>query len=118
MTDGEGIERLWSWLNKVAASAKEMTPAARQELLDDFCAFINWRKVISLNSTLARRLLDALKHAQAHREEFIGFDARLRERIANKVQEWEGMLDEWMRDHSKPCPYTTTQPGASTPLSS
>lgn len=28
-TDGEGVERLWAWLNKAAPSVKEMGPSAR-----------------------------------------------------------------------------------------
>lgn len=46
-TDGEGIERLWSMLNKAALSVREMTPAARRETVDDLCGFINWCKVIN-----------------------------------------------------------------------
>ncbi|KAI0682360.1 hypothetical protein BC835DRAFT_1424520, partial [Cytidiella melzeri] len=35
-TDGEGIERLWSWLNKAAHSAKEMMQASRTNCWDNF----------------------------------------------------------------------------------
>ncbi|KAI0795176.1 hypothetical protein BC629DRAFT_1439482 [Irpex lacteus] len=110
LTDGEGIERLWSWLNKVAASSKEMTQAARQELLDDFCAFINWRKTLGIYNILARRLLDAIKNAKIHREEFIAFNARVRERAPAQLLLWEAMLLAWAGDHTKPCPYTHQQP--------
>ena len=47
-TDGEGIERLWAWLNKAAPSTKEMTPAGRWETLDDFCGYTNWRKTLGI----------------------------------------------------------------------
>lgn len=47
-TDGEGIERLWAWLNKAAPSTKEMTPAGRWETLDDFCGYTNWRKTLNI----------------------------------------------------------------------
>ena len=109
-TDGEGIERLWSWLNKAAASAKEMTPAARQELLDDFCGRINWNKTIGLCNILSRRMLDAIKHAKAHREEYLAFNARVCEQIPDLVRDWERMLLDWTADHSQPCPYTSDRP--------
>jgi hypothetical protein len=44
-TDGEGIERVWSWLNRIAYSVSMMTAGARWDTLDDFCCFNNWRKV-------------------------------------------------------------------------
>lgn len=109
-TDGEGIERQWSWLNKAAPSAKEMTPAARQELLDDFCAYTNWRKTLGLCNILSRRMLDAMKHARVHREEYLAFNARVREQIPDLVRDWERMLTVWTADHSQPCPYTSDRP--------
>ena len=109
-TDGEGIERLWLWLNKAAPSAKEMTPAARHELLDDFCGFTNWRKTIGLCDILARRMLDALKYAKAHRDELIAFSARVRQCRPEQLEEWERMVKTWKRDPTSPCPYTPTTP--------
>lgn len=47
-TDGEGVERLWSWLNGVAKSVSVMSPASRWDTLDDFCNFANWRKTLGL----------------------------------------------------------------------
>jgi hypothetical protein len=44
-TDGEAIERLWSNLNGAASSTKEMGPGSRQDTLDGFCGFNNWRKL-------------------------------------------------------------------------
>lgn len=109
-TDGEGIERLWSWLNKIAASVKEMTPAARQELIDDLCGFINWRKNIGLYDILARRMLDALKQVQAHWDELQAFSARVRERDAQQLQAWQRMVCDWQKDPSCQCPFTSSQP--------
>ena len=50
-TDGEGVERLWSWLNKAASSVKEMTKFGRQETIDDFCSYAAWRKVLGLGTS-------------------------------------------------------------------
>jgi hypothetical protein len=51
-TDGEGIERVWSWLNRIAYSVSMMTAGARWDTLDDFCCFNNWRKTKSLGRSL------------------------------------------------------------------
>lgn len=50
MLDGEGVERLWAWLNKAASSVKEMGASARRETIDDFCAFAAWRKIVRLRT--------------------------------------------------------------------
>lgn len=50
-TDGEGIERCWSSLNKAAPSVREMTAAGRRETLDDFCGFWNWKKTLGLGKS-------------------------------------------------------------------
>jgi hypothetical protein len=47
-TDGEGVERNWSWLNGTAASTSQMGPGSRTDTLDDFMGFSNYRKVIGL----------------------------------------------------------------------
>lgn len=47
-TDGEGVERNWSWLNGAAPSTSQMGPGARQDTLDDFMGFSNYRKVVRL----------------------------------------------------------------------
>lgn len=51
-TDAEGIERLWSMLNKAAYSVREMTPCGRHETIDDLCGFINWRKTLNYGKYL------------------------------------------------------------------
>jgi hypothetical protein len=51
-TDGEGIERNWSWLNGVASSLSMMGPGARWDTLDDFCNFANWRRSIELGTQM------------------------------------------------------------------
>ena len=46
--DGEGVERLWSWLKRAAASVKEMGISSRRETVDDFCSYAAWQKVLGL----------------------------------------------------------------------
>ena len=45
-TDGEGIERSWSWLNDCARSLSMMTAGARWDTMDDFANFSNYRKMV------------------------------------------------------------------------
>jgi len=47
-TDGEGIERSWSELNRVANSTKEMGPGSRHDTLDDHLGHHNFRKYVGL----------------------------------------------------------------------
>ena len=46
--DGEGIERNWSVLNKVAPSLSMMGPGGRWDTMDDVCNYWNWMKTINL----------------------------------------------------------------------
>lgn len=47
-TDGEGVERNWSSLNGTVCCVAVMGPGGRQDTLDDFCNYGNWRKTIAL----------------------------------------------------------------------
>jgi hypothetical protein len=47
-TDGEGIERVWAWLNKITYSVSMMLAGARWDTLDDFCNYNNFRKMKGL----------------------------------------------------------------------
>jgi hypothetical protein len=47
-TDGEGVERLWAILNKIASCVSMMRWGGRQDTLDDFCNFSNWKKTMDL----------------------------------------------------------------------
>ncbi|KIP01314.1 hypothetical protein PHLGIDRAFT_55306, partial [Phlebiopsis gigantea 11061_1 CR5-6] len=110
MLDGEGVERLWAWLNKAASSVKEMGASARRETIDDFCAFAAWRKIVRLLNYLSRRLVDAIKQARVHREEFSAFDAQLRSRFPLQLQAFDEQIVAWEKDYSLPCPYISSLP--------
>ncbi|KAF7797133.1 hypothetical protein EIP86_008325 [Pleurotus ostreatoroseus] len=103
--DGEGIERCWSWLNKAAASTKEMGSSARRETIDDFCNFANYRKMLGLGDSLLRRMLEALKEAANHKTEFKAFDKAVRKEHSALVARWQKEVDDFAQDCRKPCPY-------------
>lgn len=46
-TDGEGVERNWSWLNGAASSTSQMGPGRRSDTLDDFMHFSNFKKTMA-----------------------------------------------------------------------
>lgn len=49
-TYSEGIESHWSHMNPVALSAREMSPGARHELLNDHWGAWNWQKIIAFRT--------------------------------------------------------------------
>ena len=53
-TDGEGIERNWSEINRVTNSTKEMGPGARHDTLDDHFGHHNFRKLVGLGKYQSR----------------------------------------------------------------
>jgi hypothetical protein len=50
-TDGEGMERNWSWLNWSARSVSVMGPGSHEDTIDDLCGFSNWRKTVNFSKT-------------------------------------------------------------------
>jgi len=46
--DGEILETLWAALNLISKSARTMTIAGRQELLDDHMRDWNWKKLVGM----------------------------------------------------------------------
>jgi hypothetical protein len=120
-TDGEGIERVWSWLNRIAYSVSMMTAGARWDTLDDFCSFNNWRKNrtlsmqlchisrtdthIPLGKELSRKMALAIEMSIVHWRAYRSFSAGLR-RAGVDLERWERNIMEWEKDPKKcPSPY-------------
>ncbi|KAJ8703433.1 hypothetical protein PTI98_002055 [Pleurotus ostreatus] len=104
-TDGEGVEHMWSWLNKVAHSASMMGPGGRQDTLDDFCNFWNWRKTVNLKSALLEKMTLAIPQALVHHQAFTAFTSGLREHHSADLLEWEKQVQAWELDQANPCPF-------------
>lgn len=51
-TNGEGVERNWSWLNGAARSVSVMGPGAQEDTIDNLCGFSNWKKTVDLGMYL------------------------------------------------------------------
>ncbi|KAJ7029929.1 hypothetical protein C8F04DRAFT_1211870 [Mycena alexandri] len=104
-TDGEGVERNWSWLNMIARSVSVMGPGSREDTIDDFCGYANWRKTVGLGNSLLRKLVLAIPKAMLHGRAFHAFTEGVREGHEDELLQWERDVREWEQDHSKPCPY-------------
>ena len=48
LTDGEGTERLWSYLRSLSAITKEMTPSHRTDVLTDALLHYRMKKLAGL----------------------------------------------------------------------
>jgi hypothetical protein len=47
-TDGEGVERIWAWMNGIASTTKELGPGGRSDMIDNFVGHNNWTKTIGI----------------------------------------------------------------------
>ncbi|VDI77370.1 Hypothetical predicted protein, partial [Mytilus galloprovincialis] len=56
LTDGEGMERLWSYLGKFSSITKEMTPENRIDLLTDALIYYGQKKKQKLGASLVTKI--------------------------------------------------------------
>ncbi|KAF8078862.1 hypothetical protein FPV67DRAFT_1558069 [Lyophyllum atratum] len=101
-TDGEAPERGWAAINAVANSTKEMGPGSRRDTLDDHFGDYNWRKVITLASSLLRKLKEARSERSEHVAAFVHFDAALPE---EDTVEWTRLVQLWESDGNNANPF-------------
>lgn len=119
-TDFECIERGWSFLNGAASAMKEMRPGHRRDVLDDFCGFYNWLKTITLrtfsslflfyvagllmivlDTTMTRKMLEAIPAAILHRATLDGFEDNLKLKFPDHLEEWIEMYTKWQNSDDK-----------------
>jgi hypothetical protein len=120
-TDGEGIERVWSWLNCIAYSVSMMTAGTWYDTLDDFCSFNNWRRTKSLGVFTVLLLLTlpnvfsetelsckmglAIEMSILHWRAYRSFTEGLRQEGTIDLRKWEQMIFDWEQDPTKPSLY-------------
>ncbi|KAJ7748842.1 hypothetical protein B0H14DRAFT_3096954 [Mycena olivaceomarginata] len=92
-TDGEGVERNWSWLNCAARSVSVMGPGAREDTIDNLCGFSNWKKTVDLGNSLLRKMVLVIPQAMIHSR------AGLREGHKEDLCKWEKMVRDWEADN-------------------
>ncbi|KAJ7225301.1 hypothetical protein GGX14DRAFT_556103 [Mycena pura] len=108
-TDGEGVERNWSWLNMIARSVSVMGPGSREDTIDDFCGYANWRKTVGSGSSLLRKMALPIPKVLLHSRAFRAFTDGLREGHEDELVQWERDVRAWEMDDSKPCPYESPE---------
>ncbi|KAF8169581.1 hypothetical protein K438DRAFT_1774163 [Mycena galopus ATCC 62051] len=118
-TDGEGVERNWSWLNSAARSVSVMGPGAREDTIDNLCGFSNWKKTAdmgnSFRNSLLRKMVLAIPQAMIHSRAFNSFTTGLRQEHEGELTKWEKMIREWEADpDDNPDPYDYAEDEATT----
>ncbi|KAG1843289.1 hypothetical protein DFJ58DRAFT_844398 [Suillus subalutaceus] len=96
-TDGEGIERNWAEMNRVANSTKEMGASYQHDVLDDHFGHHNWRKYTGLGLSLRRKLLNAVKESGRHQSYLLDFNSTIDDAHQG---EWTAMIEAWEHDKS------------------
>ncbi|KAG7085673.1 hypothetical protein E1B28_003218 [Marasmius oreades] len=104
-TDGEGIERNWSWLNGCARSLSMMTAGARWDTMDDFANYWNWRKTIGLETSLVRKMVKVIPEAMVNAWAYVAFTKALQIDHAEDVKLWQDQVLKWETNQSNFCPY-------------
>ncbi|KAJ7178448.1 hypothetical protein C8R43DRAFT_1084402 [Mycena crocata] len=104
-TDGEGVERNWSWLNWAARSISVMGPGAREDTIDDLCGFSNWKKTVDLGNSLLKKMVLAIPQAMVHSRAFHAFTDGLRDGHEEDLQKWEKLVRAWEVDKDQENPY-------------
>ncbi|KAG2130738.1 hypothetical protein DEU56DRAFT_757809 [Suillus clintonianus] len=84
--DGEILETLWAPFNKISPTARSMSQAHRQEILDDHMRNSNWKKLVRIVKTLLRKYKRANKGIEDTRVPFEELTGSL---DVIKVRAWE-----------------------------
>lgn len=98
---GEVIETLWAALNKVAGSTRVMTRAHRQEVLDSHIQDMNWKKIVSSNQTLKKKLQSASLGVIDARQAFVCLTESLDPELVYTWSEAYQLAVEERGDHLK-----------------
>ncbi|KAK6966338.1 CxC2 domain-containing protein [Favolaschia claudopus] len=101
-TDGEGTERVWSVFNGLATATKEMNRGAREDGIEDKVDHHNFQKNIRQGEALPRKLVIAIDERDRQVAAFDEVDRTLDQSLR---KEWQGMVDAWTEDKTKPNPY-------------
>ncbi|KAG1729111.1 uncharacterized protein EDB91DRAFT_1085887 [Suillus paluster] len=87
--DGEILETLWAPFNKISPTARSMSHAHRQEVLDDHMRDSNWKKIVGITKTLLTKYKRALKGVDETKSPF---DELAQSLNPGKILMWE--IDE------------------------
>ncbi|KZV97162.1 hypothetical protein EXIGLDRAFT_670364 [Exidia glandulosa HHB12029] len=95
-TDGEGVERPWPHSNETAKITQDMNPGHRKDTFDDTNTDWNYRKVISMMTSLLDKLRAAYENRDAAEVNFDAINGGVGEEL---VKEWEQLpTTAWLEE--------------------
>jgi hypothetical protein len=56
-------------------------------------------------------MLEALTEAEKHLAEFQAFDEALRKHNPEEVEQWSNMLEDYLDNQTRPCPFEVSDTG-------
>ncbi|KAJ7080717.1 hypothetical protein C8R43DRAFT_909900 [Mycena crocata] len=105
-SDGEGIERLWAFLNSCAYQSKEMGLGNRADTVEDKLDSHNFLKNLGLADALRRKLIVAL----AERARQVAAFKEINKSISSEVRaDWQQLIDNFNADRSALNPYIVSK---------
>ncbi|KAJ7082827.1 hypothetical protein C8R43DRAFT_886408 [Mycena crocata] len=105
-SDGEGVERVWSRLNPGAHSTKDAGRGQRADTMEGKIDYLNHGKNLGQGYALQRKLVVAI----AERDRQVKGLELVSVTVKRSVKKsWREMIDAWLKDPSKPNPYTLTR---------
>ncbi|KAG1764090.1 hypothetical protein EV702DRAFT_1051462 [Suillus placidus] len=96
--DGEILETLWAPFNKISPTARSMSQAHRQEILDDHMRNSNWNKLVHIVKTLLQKYKRANKGIDDTKVPFEELTSSLE---VSKVSSWEKDETRAMEQHGE-----------------
>ncbi|KAJ7470062.1 hypothetical protein B0H11DRAFT_2238017 [Mycena galericulata] len=106
-SDGEGVERLWSFLNECSYHTKDMGIGNRADTIEDKLDSHNFMKNLGCVDILRRKLVVAI----AERATQVASFKEINKTIAPEVRVmWQEAIDNFSRDRSSPNPYLLNGP--------
>ncbi|KAJ7437065.1 hypothetical protein B0H11DRAFT_2255628 [Mycena galericulata] len=101
-SDGEGVERLWAYLNRGAYHTKDMNIGNRADAIEDKLDSHNHLKNLGCVEILRRRLVVAI----AERAKQVAAFKEINKTISTEVRgDWQQRIDAFSKDKSSPNPY-------------
>ncbi|KAI6168037.1 hypothetical protein EDD17DRAFT_1773109 [Pisolithus thermaeus] len=104
-TNGEAPEHGWAHINPVGSSTKVMGPGHRCDTIDDFFGDWNWKKTITLGSTIHQKISEAILQRNEHQEDFEELEKSLFIKYPEQLLMWRQQIEDWEDDLSKLNPF-------------
>ncbi|KAJ7439189.1 hypothetical protein B0H11DRAFT_1752144 [Mycena galericulata] len=107
-SDGEGVERLWAFLNECSYHTKDMGIGNRADTIEDKLDSHNFMKNLGCVDILRRKLVVAIaEHATQ-----VGSFKEINKTISPEVRAvWQEAIDAFSKDRSRPNPYVLSSKG-------